>query len=177
MSANVVCGYTNLRPETREAIERLWPDRHELRDVSYSAEAYHDLLDEYWQVGLDFIVIEHDIVPDERVPVEFEECPEPYCGFGYDVAVGYGVYLGCTRFRSDVLEAVPEMFELTQQETQSGVPGKAWYRIDVRLDQILRQRGYTPHLHMPPVRHLNEHNRLAEPVPYWKPSIAAAKEI
>lgn len=174
---NIVCGYSNLRPEVREALDRYAAGIHvEYRDCSISNESYHDLLDEFWQIAVDLMVVEHDVVIDERVVPAFLECPEPWCGFGYDVAVGYGVYLGCTRFRGSVLEAVPDMFELVQDERQSGVPAKAWYRIDVRIDQVLRQRGYTPHLHMPPVRHLNEHNRLADPVPVWQPAVKETRD-
>jgi len=165
---HVVVGYTNLRPEVQEAL-----DRHAAavevvyQDCAHSNETYHDLLDEHWQAGTDFAVVEHDIVIDERVVPTFERCPEPWCGFGYELAVGYRVALGCTRFRAALMDAVPDLFELTQTETQSGVPRKAWYRLDARVDQILREHGYTPHLHMPPVKHLNAVQRLAEPVPVY----------
>jgi len=170
----ILVGYSQLRPEVRAAL-----DRHAdgcdviYHDCSASNEAYHEFLDEHWQIGLDLVVIEHDIVIDERVIPEFQACPKPWCGFGYEVGVGYGVYLGCTRFRRQLLDAVPDAFDLVQQERQSGVPPKAWYRLDVRLDAVLREHDFEPHLHMPPVRHLNDVSKLADPIPVY----AAGKDV
>lgn len=167
----ILVGYSDLRPEVRDAL-----DSHSgncevvYQDCAASTDMYHEFLDEHWQVGLDLVIVEHDIVIDERVIPEFVACPQPWCGFGYEVAVGYGVYLGCTRFRRTLLDTVPDALELVQQETQSGVPPKAWYRLDVRLDSVLREHGFEPHLHMPPVRHLNEVSRLADPVAPWTSS-------
>lgn len=169
----IVVGYTHLPAEVEDALGRYAAgcdiDR---RDCSSSVEAYHELLASAWQRGDDFIVCEHDIVIDERTLPEFEACEEPWCGFGYELAVGYRVALGLTRFRGELVRAVPDLFDLVQLETSSGVPPKAWYRLDVRLDQVLRERGYTPHLHMPPVAHLNGRQRLESPVPVY----AAGKE-
>jgi hypothetical protein len=171
----ILVGYTDLRPEVSEALDRYAvPYGHTIayEDCRPSTDRYHEALAQEWRAGADFAVVEHDIVIDQRVFPAFEACEEPWCGFGYDAAVGYKVMLGCTRFRSELVQAVPDLLELCASETQSGVPARAWYRLDVRVDEVLRRRGYTAHLHMPPIRHLNETNRLAEPLPVWQPEAA-----
>lgn len=162
-----LCAHTNLRPETREAVARLWPAA-EFVDVTGSETAYHEALDERWQAGVDLIVIEHDIVPHDQVAAEFAECPEPWCQFSYELAVGWvgqplgpPSALGCVRFRASLLEAEPDAIEAAGQTDNTGVPRNAWYRIDCRLNLVLHERGYRPHTHLPPVAHLNPVQRLA----------------
>jgi hypothetical protein len=174
----VLVGYTNLRPEVREALDRhAVPHGCEIvyEDCTPSSDHYHDTLTREWARQETFAVVEHDIVIDERVIPSFDGCPEVWCGFGYELAVGYQVCLGCTRFRAELIAEVPDLLDLVQHETQSGVPAKAWYRMDVRIGEVLKHRGYTPHLHMPPIRHLNDTNRLQDPVPVWEP-VAAREE-
>jgi hypothetical protein len=171
----ILVGYTNLRPEVSEALDLYAvPAGHEpvYEDCRASNDRYFEALEHEWRAGADFAVVEHDVVIDERVMAGFQACPEPWCGYGYDIAVGYRVALGCTRFRAELMAAVPDLLERCMEETQSGVPAKAWYRLDVRIDEVLRRAGYTAHLHMPPVAHLNESNRLATPIPPWQPGDA-----
>lgn len=166
---NVLCAYTNLRDETREAVTRLWPHA-ELVDVTHSQTAYHDALDERWQAGVDLVNIEHDIVPRTDVREAFEACRELWCCFSYELAVGYvGLAggppsaLGCTRFRAELLEAEPDAIAEAGRSDNTGVPVQAWWRIDARLNLLLHERGYRPHTHLPPVVHLNEKSKLARP--------------
>lgn len=156
---NVLCAHTNLRDETREAVTRLWP-HVELVDVTHSTTGYHEALDERWQAGCDLVNIEHDIVPHDGVPAAFADCPEPWCVFLYELAVGFIPALGCARFRAELLAAEPDAIQSAGETDNTGVPANAWWRIDVRLDRHLRDRGYTPHIHEPPVVHLNERQKL-----------------
>lgn len=155
----VVCGYTNLRPEVQAALAEHAPDAW-VRSVAGDERAYHRLLCEAWAAGTDMLVVEHDIVLEPHVIGELDACDEPWCGFVYDLAVGYKVCLGCTRFASALVQAEPNAMLRAGDSDNSGVNERAWYRIDVRLDRILRDRGYTPHPHWPPLRHLNDTNRM-----------------
>ena len=165
----VLCAHTDLRPETQEAVSRLWPHA-EFVPVGHSNTAYHEALDERWQAGVDLVVIEHDIVPHDYVAEAFEACPKPWCQFSYELAVGWvGVgdgaqsALGCVRFRHQLLEAEPDAIEAAGRTDNTGVPENAWYRIDARLNLVLHERGYRPHTHLPPVTHLNPKQKLAHP--------------
>ena len=160
----VACAWTDLRPATREAIELNANGREVLfRDCRGRTDAYWEFLDELWQAGCDFTVIEHDIVIHSAVLDGFDRCPEPWCAHLYELAVGYRPALGCTRFRHQLLEAEPDALVEAAKGDNSQVPGRAWWRIDVRLDQVLRDRGYLPHIHQPNVGHLNPVQKLAHP--------------
>jgi hypothetical protein len=162
-----LCAYTDLRPETEQATRALWPDT-EFVNVAHSTTAYHEALDERWQVGVDLVVIEHDIVPRPDVRAAFDDCDELWCQYSYELAVGWvGLHngpqsaLGCVRFRATLLEAEPDAIDAAGRSDNTGVPENAWWRIDARLNAVLHERGYRPHTHLPAVDHLNPVQKLA----------------
>jgi len=158
-----LCCWTDLRPDTEGAVRFLWPDTHEFVDCRSHETRYHETLERYWQAGADFVNVEHDVVPDERVRDAFEECEEPWCVFVYELAVGFlPDVLGCVRFRTALMQAEPDAMVEAGKADQSGVTARAWYRTDVRLSQLLRRREYSPHLHGR-VPHLNEKQKLSDP--------------
>lgn len=151
------------RPETRAALETLWPDRHELVNVTGTTTRYHETLERYWSSQAPFIVIEQDVVPTEHVRDAFDSCAEPWCVFVGELSVGYTPgWLGCARFSGDLLRAEPDAMTEAGRADTSGPPARVWWRIDVRLDRILRDRGYRPHVHGR-VQHLNTVSTLADP--------------
>lgn len=159
----VLCAWTQLRPETRAALDEHARD-HEViyEDCRGREEAYFEAIERLWNAGASFVTVEHDIVIHDQVFQGFQECQEPWCGHAYDLAVGLRPALGCTRFRAELLAAMPDAMAETKLEATSGVPPMAWYRIDVRLEQILQKAGYRQHVHEPPVVHLNETNRMRQ---------------
>lgn len=131
-------------------------------DVSGSDTAYCELLAMLWAEGQDFVIVEHDVVPHHRVFREFTECPEPYCAFAYEVGLWVGPALGCSRFRTELLASVPDaMVRVASRPTNWGPPGH-WRQLDVALlGWVLRdEEGLQPHVHLPPVEHLNEAKQL-----------------
>lgn len=165
----VVCAYSSLRKETRAALETYAAGRELIfRDVNGTQTGYHEFLDEMWQAGVGFAVVEHDIVIDSTTLDDFDACPELWCQRTYELAVGFvglpdgpASALGCVRFRAALLEAEPDAIEAAGYSDNTGVPENAWWRIDARLNLVLHERGYRPHTHLPPVVHLNPKQKLA----------------
>lgn len=163
----IAVGWTELHPDTRTALEahaELQGHELDIRDCRSRITGYHELLEHHWRAGADFTVIEHDIVINETVMPGFEACPHVWCVHLYELASGFvpGV-LGCVRFRSELLLAEADAMTLAGESDSSGVVARAWYRIDVRLDKILRDRDYRPHIHPGRVEHRNERQKLADP--------------
>jgi hypothetical protein len=173
----VVCPYAaneerehpGLYPETSLALARLSPVVVEYVDVSRHERAYFELLDRLWSDCLygreDLCLIEHDIVVHEDVFPEFEECSEPWCAFPYAMTNVVQPGLGCTRFRHELIAAIPDAWGRVarhgnDRDVPDGMPSKHWLRCDVRLDAELMPLGYFPHVHDPQVEHLNPRQQL-----------------
>lgn len=128
-------------------------------DVSSSPLAYYGALLDIWERGETFAVLEHDVVCRPDVIEAFAECPEPWCCFGYsDICcqdeTGFSPcmeawrnLLGCTRFRRDVINAVPDAISAIPPE------GWDWHNVCDGLGANLRAAGFTHHWHFPPVEH------------------------
>lgn len=131
-------------------------------DVSASDVAYCELLAMLWADGESFAIVEQDVAPHAGVLRAFLDCPEPYCAFPYAWTVAVGPALGCTRFGTELLDAVPDaMLRVAARPTNWGPPGH-WRQLDVALlGWILRdEEGLQPHVHLPPVEHLNAEKQL-----------------
>ena len=122
-------------------------------NVSSSPNAYYAALFDIWDRGESFAVLEHDVVCRPDVIESFENCPEPWCAYGYgDIChwscmEAWANALGCTRFRQEALEAVPDAL--------SSVPSHLWdwHQVCDRLGERLRAAGFRHHWHWPPVVH------------------------
>jgi len=117
-------------------------------DVSASRVAYAGLLTALWEAGETFALLEHDVVcPDDAVR-SFEECPEPWCSYWYSDICCDGCreawrnQLGCTRFRADLIAAVPDA-------VSSIPPGGLleWTNLCDGVGNNLRAAGFTHHWH------------------------------
>lgn len=141
--------YTTVRPEVAAAApaDATWVD------VAASDDSYYALLLEIWQRGESFAVLEHDVICRPDVIEAFEDCPEPWCTYGYSTICCPGCMnawanaLGCTRFRTELMQAVPDAL--------SSVPstGWDWRNVCDGLGNNLRAAGYTHHWHEPWVDH------------------------
>ncbi len=113
---------------------------------------YDLLLRRLWKEGSPFVIVEHDIVPWPGAIDELWACPEPWCGFPYQVLGGMRSYLGCVKFDPGHLGAVPLPVEPTE-----------WSRIDRSIDRRLVGLGLRQHRHGPPVTHLHfAHSRMGD---------------
>ena len=122
-------------------------------DVAQSDIAYYAALFKWWDIGATFAVLEHDVFCRPDVIDAFDACPEPWCAFPYtpfchrECWDAWGNMLGCTRFRSELLAAVPDAVSSIPRE------GWGWQNLCDGLGANLRAAGFTHHWHEPPVQH------------------------
>jgi hypothetical protein len=116
-------------------------------------DAYQALLAAEWDRPGDLMLVEHDIGIHAGVVPGFEDCPELWCGHAYPIGEQMLVCLGCTRFRHELKQAVPDLCNRIDSLPFDGSPARDWRRMDVRLAGVLQGLGYAPHTHNPPVEH------------------------
>ena len=116
--------------------------------------AYGRIITEHWTAGEDFAVVEPDIVIRDDVADGFLSCSEPYCAWPYSWLTDVGPALGCTRFRGEFTRRYPDAMDRAH--------GVSWRQLDVVLMRhvLVREHSEQPHVHLPPVEHLNEAKRL-----------------
>ena len=153
---------TKVLPEVLEAA----PVDVELVDVSSSPLAYFASLERIWGLGEGFATIEHDVVWRPDIEHAFEACEHPWCTFVYsDIChpepyedrlgwhpscrEAYRDQLGCTRFRRELVRAVPDAVSAIAE------PLRHWARVNEGLGANLRAAGYGHHWHEPVVKHLH----------------------
>src|SRR5690242_16929872 len=107
---SILVPFTVVNPEVVEGA----PSWAEWVDVSGDKHAYRRTLAQWWTRGETFMVLEHDVVCRPDVVEQFESCPEPWCLFSYDnmccepCREAWRNMLGCTRFRAELIAAVPD---------------------------------------------------------------------
>lgn len=142
-------------------------------DVSQSNVSYYAAMLDIWERGETFAVLEHDIVCRPDVIQAFEDCPEPWCCFGYSDICHPGCMeawanmLGCTRFRSELIAAVPDAMSSIPTE------GWPWQNMCDGLGRNLRAAGFTHHWHFPPVVHHHLTDGVHGPQSRWWEEAAA----
>ena len=104
-----------------------------------------------WTGERDLIIIEQDNLIGESTIASLENCPEPWCIFAYpifrdQVRLKYG--LGCTKVsaaaqRLATIELIEKSFWLCAACQGAG----CWWHLDGRVTEVLRGRGYAPHIH------------------------------
>lgn len=140
---NLLVPFTVRHPTTEAALSGHYPS---WVDVSGSPYDYWRVMCDWWQ-GDDFTIVEHDVAPHSEVFEEFRWCPEPWCYFRYSNhtvenahAWHYGI-LGCTRFRKELIAAVPDAVTSTEERWRD------WHYLSNSLGMALREAGYEPHVH------------------------------
>lgn len=144
--------YTAVHPLTVEGAppDAIWCD------VSGSDIAYFGAICDWWDRGETFAILEHDVVCRPDIVAAFNECPEPWCLFGYDPYCSCGNpdcreawrnAIGCTRFRAELMAAVPDAASSIVAELWD------WHNVCDGLGNNLRAAGFTHHWHEPPVFH------------------------
>jgi hypothetical protein len=123
--------------------------------VSGSVFAYGQLMAELWADAESFLLIEQDIEVSLRALRQARHCRcewsvSPYGGPSPGSLLSQS--LGCTRFRSSLIRALPDAVKEANQINDAGtvVPPGHWGRVDCRLYSRLRGSGEsirTPHLH------------------------------
>ena len=155
--AHVVLPFTGkLRPEVLWALQSSEHD-FEPVDVSASDIAYLELLTYLWRSGETFAIVEHDVVVGPETLAGFDTCPHEWCAAKYPYLRGVYWGLGCTRFRSPLLQRFPDLMdEVAAYEAPNHPPGH-WCVLDMALTAVLRgHRIEWPHQEHGEVGHLSE---------------------
>lgn len=159
-TTRVIVPTTRLRPATARLLNRHAPG-HTRVPLGPAADAYCTLMERLWAQGEGFAIVEHDIGIHPGVLPQFEACPSWWCGFQYDIGRPPNhitiAALGCTRFRTELLRAEPDLMEMVGKDGSGGVPARVWQRLDVRMLDHLRLRGYTRCDHTPTVKHYHQY--------------------
>ena len=156
----LVVPYVSLRQETYRAT-RYYPGVQFVY-VGDSETAYSELVCELWARGESFAIVEHDIVVAPTMLDRFASCPEPFCAHPYEWSESHlGPALGCNRFSSDFLREFPKAAEQAASIPGPLGPG-SWRQFDYWLTRTVLEDHYgqVPHLHLPPVVHLNKAKQL-----------------
>lgn len=149
--------YVRLHPKT-EASLRLHAPEAELVQLSGAFDAYYHFLAAEWGSGVGWLNVEQDVEIHGSVLPEASSCVEPYCVWPYE---GPGVgqpgdsllytSLGCTRFSSALLAAMPRLM--------ADLLVRDWWRLDCHIWPALQEAGWEPHLHWPAVTHHHIYGR------------------
>lgn len=159
----ILCCPVNLRPETRESLERYAPQAEIIPiptdDISYPWLIYKS----HWGEE-DLVVIEQDIILHSDVIPQFEGCPEPWCLFPFrHYSVGPDGFqmtgIGCNRFRKEFMQAVPaEMVEACPGSCHrcKGENPMCWAHLDGKTREAGEEMGFRIHVHWPSVGHRDD---------------------
>lgn len=148
----IVCAFSDLSPETEVALPRY----AQYVDVSYSDEAYFDLLAGLWADGKDVAIVEQDVVVNAGTIQSFRTCPHDCCCAAYQY-LGSDAYagLGCIRFRSALMRRFPDLFDLVAKHDYPGHTPRHWCTCDAAIQRELEKRGESRCLNHARVRHLS----------------------
>lgn len=154
-----------LRDETADALRQCVATEPRARWMTFAIDpldhrAYGGTLQNEWQFchaaheGL--AIVEPDIVVRPDVIDAFLNCPEPYCAFPYALLTDVMPALGCTRFSAAFIRKYPTLM----RDAVATRVGFRQFDIVVQRHILVAQFGEQPHVHLPPVEHLNEAKRL-----------------
>ena len=153
----ILLPYTRLHPATARLANLHAPGHQRVRLDPRDDAAYWRLLAQAWREPGDLVVIEHDIGLRPQVIAGFNQCREPWCGHAYAIGAQRLVCLGCTRFTAELKAAEPDLLDVVGQDGTGGLPARDWRRLDVRILDELRHRGYEQHRHHPDVAHYHRY--------------------
>jgi len=153
----ILAPYTRLHPVTARLLNRHAPGHVRARLDPADDAAYWALLAKVWREPGDLLIVEQDVGIRAGVVEELAGCREPWCGFAYPIGAQLLVCLGCTRFTADLKATEPDLLDAVGEDATGGLPARVWQRLDVRILDHLRARGYTQHRHDPPVNHFHKY--------------------
>lgn len=153
----ILLPYTRLHPATARLANRYAPGHVRVRIDPADDTAYWRLLAKLWLEPGDLLIVEQDIGIRAGVVEGLAACPQPWCGFPTAIGRQLLVCLGCTRFSAALKAAEPDLLDAVGQDATGGLPARVWQRLDVRILDHLRARGYQQHEHLPTVAHYHRY--------------------
>jgi hypothetical protein len=147
---------STLNPALRVALEMERLDAVFIRTGGFKDD-YWNFFEHWWQTGSSFILLEQDNVPFPGALQAMWDCPEGWCVHEYLIQTKYTWALGCTKFSAPFINQFPDLMkEALSGHIWADYESRAWWELDVRVNQtLLRLYGQEPHIHQPPVLHLN----------------------
>lgn len=180
--------HTHLHPEVTAAVERHAPGA-DWRWVGADDRAPWREVRQHWGAGDDLVFIEQHAVIHAGIIPGFRDCPAPWCTQLSEVVLpGNWTYeaFSAVRFRQEMMAQVP----VTEIEAgwgscgvcgpdgQSGTmpspsgPG-CWRHMDGAVITPLREHGFAPCVHEPPVFHWKVHRNGGVPCAEREGQVAA----
>jgi len=153
----IVLPYTRLHPVTARLANAHAPGHVRVRLDPADDTAYWTLLAKLWREPDDLLIVEQDVGIHAGVAQGLTSCREPWCGHPYPIGRQLLVCLGCTRFTAELKAAEPDLLDEVGRDGTGGLPPRVWQRLDVRILDHLRARGYKQHRHEPAVRHYHKY--------------------
>lgn len=128
----------------------------EFANVGGSDYSYFELFKRLWAEQKDFLIVEHDIVPNDAAIASLARCNHLWCGCPYPISGQMAAYLGFTRFKAGLQRRVPNLLDRVAGLVMGDIRPHSWYRLDMSIAQILTQEeGCKMHIHTRhPVGHL-----------------------
>lgn len=113
---------------------------------------YPDLLQAQWDLGQEFAIVEHDVIPWPGALMSLDVCPRPWCGFSYEVGIHHRVpTFGCVKFGAELIRATPGAFD-PENWALERFP-RDWRYCDQQLALVANAAGFEWHQHYPAVFH------------------------
>jgi hypothetical protein len=153
----ILVPYTRLHPATARLLNTHAEDHRRVRLDPADPSAYWTLLAATWRQPGDLVIVEQDVGIHADVIPGLAACREPWCGHPYPIGEQLLVCLGCTRFTAELKAAEPDLLDVVGEDGTGGLPARHWQRLDVRILDELRRRGYAQHRHDPPVAHYHKY--------------------
>src|SRR5450631_3934552 len=145
---SILIPFTARHPDTLAGA----PAGAEWVDVSDGPHEYWRVLCAFWARGEDLTIIEHDVVCRPDITEAFASCPEPWCAFPYSnhddsEAEAWRNMLGCTRFRRELVRAVPDAVSSIPEQHRD------WHNVCDGIGNHVRDAKFWHHWHLPPAVH------------------------
>lgn len=142
----------------------------EYKDVSSDHWAYTRVLEELWEQGESFVLMEHDIVPWPGAMSAIAKCHFPWCFYGYTPDTDYlgnrAAPFGLVKFSKDFIQRYYDVWTEMRSYYKSDYE-YVWMEHDKWLLQYVVPRkgsnscdSYRPHQHSPSV--FNANSKLLE---------------
>lgn len=148
--------YGMLRDETASAVMG-WGGSYTFEQFAHDDPyAYARAVIGWWDLGLDLVVIEHDIVPGPGMIEGLIDCTGVWCAHPYAIGSGRTVAgLGLTKISRHLTARHPAAAH--EALTVGSGPGGLveWRSVDTYLRRKLNRLGHAEHLHYPEPRHLH----------------------
>ena len=149
-----MCAFTRIHPLTDAALLEFAPEAERV-DVSENTHMYGALVEQLWHDAETTLIVEHDVQLSlgafrQALYCKCEWSTSRYTGHD---GVLYSGVLGCTRFRSSLMQSEPDAVTRALEDRSFGADSRDWHMFDSRLYAVLRDRGHLPHVHRTVLHH------------------------